>query len=89
MDRGDTHHYALSGSAEARVLAAMAAAMGEQASMAIVEDRMWDPKTLSETLHHLEDCPAQVILMSTIPHRGRHRTGWEYVSVSSEDSANA
>tara|TARA_R100001594_G_scaffold97585_4_gene131990 strand:- start:3851 stop:5173 length:1323 start_codon:yes stop_codon:yes gene_type:complete len=89
LERNGVRHYALSGSTEARVLAAMAAGLEENGSMVIVDDRMWDAKTLSETLHHLEDCSAQVILMSTISHRGRQRTGWHYVSVAGEDSTDA
>lgn len=90
LERNGVRHYALSGSTEARVLAAMAAGLdGEKSGMVIVDDRMWDAKTLGETLLHLEDCSAQVILMSTISHRGRQRTGWQYVSVAKEDSTDA
>jgi len=89
LQRGDVCHYALSGSTEARVLAAMAAGLNEDSSMVIVDDRMWDAKTLSETLQHLEDCKAQVILMSTISHRGRQRTGWNYVEVAEKGSEDA
>ena len=89
--RPDGIHVALSGSTESRVLGAMAAALTIPGipSVVILDDRMWDPKTLSETLRYLEDCQAQVILMSTISHRGRHRTGWNYVSVAPEGSTDA
>tara|TARA_R110002051_G_scaffold156492_1_gene228258 strand:+ start:19396 stop:20727 length:1332 start_codon:yes stop_codon:yes gene_type:complete len=73
---------ALSGSAEARVLAAMAAALPKNADvpgLIVVEDRMWDHQNLAKTMHALEQSPYQVLIMTTTKPRGRKRSGWKYI----------
>ena len=95
LKRGGEEHHALSGSTEARVLAAMGAAlavMSNQSSMVILDDRMWDAKTLARTMERLEhpqieDAPVQFILMSTFKPRGRARAKWKYVEIQSKGYA--
>ena len=92
LKRGGCFHTALSGSTEARVLATMAStlkgASDRWSNLVVMDDRMWDPTTLSKVLAGLEDAPGQIIVMSTIKPRGRRREGWHYVEVernASED----
>ena len=77
-------HTALSGSTEARVLAAMTAALAKpnQLTVLVVDDRMWDGITLSRTLRALEDAPCQVIVMSTMLPRGRRRQTWATIELN-------
>ncbi len=83
LKRSNGLHIALSGSTEARVLGAMAAALTRPGvpSVVILDDRMWDPKTLYRTLAALDDCPAQVVIMSTQRPKGKQRAKWEYVQI--------
>jgi hypothetical protein len=76
-------HTALSGSTEARVLAAMTAALAkpDQLTVLVVDDRMWDGITLARTLRALEDAPCQVIVMSTMLPRGRRRQSWGVIEL--------
>tara|TARA_R110002020_G_scaffold12271_1_gene45180 strand:- start:2241 stop:3638 length:1398 start_codon:yes stop_codon:yes gene_type:complete len=76
-------HRALSGSTEARVLGAMAAALTPpgQPAMVIIDDRMWDTATLSRTMAAMEEAPCQVVMMTTQKPRGRKRSGWEYIEL--------
>jgi len=79
---GDDFRSALSGSTEARVLAAMAAALpthSDGPSLIVVEDRMWDHQNLAKTMQALEKSLHQVIIMTTTKPRGRQRAGWKYV----------
>ena len=80
--RNGERHIALSGSTEARVLAAIASAMSGSMDVIVVDDRMWDPRTLAKTLKVLEKAPCQVIVMSTAMPRGKKRKAWTYVEVS-------
>tara|TARA_R100001082_G_scaffold104280_1_gene75526 strand:- start:30327 stop:31565 length:1239 start_codon:yes stop_codon:yes gene_type:complete len=81
--KGATHN-ALSGSTEARVLAAMGAALSDCAhSVVIVDDRMWDSGTMASTMKALEKAPCHVIMMTTSKPRGRARKGWTYVDMQS------
>jgi len=80
--KGGVSHVALSGSTEARVLAAIAAATSSENDLIVVDDRMWDADTLKRTLTVLEKSEAQVIVMSTIKPKGRKRGAWNYVEVS-------
>ena len=80
--RNGEGHIALSGSTEARLLAAIAAAIAFPGDLIVVDDRMWDPLTLGKTLEVLEKSPNQVVVMSTIKPRGRKRSSWSYVEVS-------
>jgi len=73
---------ALSGSTEARVLAALCAGLAEDHDLIVVDDRMWDAATLKKTLEVLEKAPCQVLVMSTIKPKGRKRSAWKYVGVS-------
>ena len=85
LRRGDQVHTALSGSTEARTLAAMGTALSNidaKPVLVILDDRMWDTETLSKTMEKLEKGPGQVILMSTTSPRGRKRSAWKYVEVS-------
>lgn len=84
-------HTALSGSTEARVLAAMAAAlaMPNQPAVVVVDDRMWDSATLAKTMQALEKAPCQVILMSTIKPRGRNRSKWNYIDIKKVEADDA
>lgn len=76
-------HTALSGSTEARVLAAMTAALAVpgKLNVLVVDDRMWDGMTLARTLRALQDAPCQVILMSTMLPRGRRRQSWTTIEL--------
>lgn len=82
LTRCDELHTALSGSTEARLLAAVSCALAEESSVIIVDDRMWDALTLGKTMEVLEKAPCQVVVMSTIKPRGRKRSAWKYVEVS-------
>lgn len=82
--RPDGLHTALSGSTEARVIAAMGAALADQSGIPgviVMDDRMWDADMLGKTMAALENCPCQVIIMSTIKPKGRPRAKWKYVEV--------
>ena len=82
LARDGGSHIALSGSTEARVLAAIASATAGSYDLIVVDDRMWDADTLKKTLTVLEKSKAQVIVMSTIRPKGRKRGAWTYVEVS-------
>jgi hypothetical protein len=83
LDGGTQIHFTLSGSTEARFLAALACAVASpRAPLIVVEDRMWDTNTLARTMAALEKSPAQVILMSTIKPKGKRRKAWQYVELS-------
>ena len=82
LTRNGERHTALSGSTEARLLAAIAAAVAFPSDLIVVDDRMWDPLTLGKTLEVLEKSPNQVVVMSTIKPRGRKRSSWSYVEIS-------
>lgn len=77
-------HIALSGSTEARILAAIASGLAEENDLIVVDDRMWDSDTLRKTMIALEKSPAQVVIMSTISPKGRARKAWKYVKISRE-----
>lgn len=81
-------HVALSGSTEARVLAAITAALSDKDSLniVVVDDRMWDSGTLARMLQVLEDAPCQVIVMSTFGPRGRRRQGWTLIELDARYS---
>jgi len=83
LSRGGEKHYALSGSAEARTLAAMGSALAADGESAIIilDDRMWDTSNLARTMERLEKAPCQVIMMSTFKPRGRARSEWDYIDV--------
>ncbi len=81
LARNGGHHVALSGSTEARVLAAIASALSDEEALVVVDDRMWDSGTLSRTMEVLEKAPCQVLVMSTIKPRGRRRASWTYVEI--------
>jgi len=85
-------HIALSGSTEARTLAAMSAAFvaskrgrGQEEenypAVIVVDDRMWDTATLAKTMKGLEKVDCQVIVMTTQRPRGRQREAWTYVEL--------
>jgi|TARA_R100000084_G_scaffold46602_1_gene19252 ABC-type cobalamin/Fe3+-siderophores transport system ATPase subunit len=81
-------HVALSGSTEARTLAAMSAALiknedsnVDKLSIIVVDDRMWDTATLAKTMKELEAVDCQVIMMSTQKPRGRAREAWTYIDL--------
>lgn len=84
LRRGTEDHYALSGSTEARLVAAIAGALGGEDDLTIVDDRMWDAKTLGQTLEVLRKSPSQVIVMTTIRPKGKQRAGWTYVTIERE-----
>ena len=78
-----TLHTALSGSTEARVIAALAAALADSADdLLVVDDRMWDSPTLAKTMKALEKAPCQVLIMSTMKPRGKKRSNWQYVELT-------
>lgn len=84
IERKAKVYYALSGSTEARILAAMGAALGSSAhSVVIVDDRMWDSTTMASTMKALEKSPCRVIMMATSKPRGRARKGWTYIDMDS------
>ena len=72
LRRANGLHIALSGSTEARVLGAMAAALTRPGipSVVILDDRMWDPETL--------------VIMSTMRPKGKRRVKWTYVQIGSD-----
>jgi energy-coupling factor transporter ATP-binding protein EcfA2 len=82
LTRYDELHTALSGSTEARLLAAVSCALADESSVIVVDDRMWDALTLGKTMEVLEKAPCQVVVMSTIKPRGRKRSAWKYIEVS-------
>ena len=88
LKRENGLHVALSGSTEARTLAAMSAALIENEdsdednlSIIVVDDRMWDTNTLAKTMKELESVDCQVIMMTTQKPRGRAREAWTYVDL--------
>ncbi len=83
-------HVALSGSTEARVLAAMTAALADptKLNVLIVDDRMWDSGNLGRTLRALGDAPCQVLVMSTLAPRGRPRAGWHVIELEARYEAD-
>ena len=85
LKRGDVEYIALSGSTEARVLAAIAATLSDENDLVVVDDRMWDGATLGKTLGALEGARCQVLVMSTIKPKGRRRAAWSYVEVNREE----
>lgn len=85
LRRGDVEYIALSGSTEARVLAAIAATLSDENDLLVVDDRMWDGATLGKTLGALEGARCQVLVMSTIKPKGRRRAAWNYVEVNREE----
>ncbi len=86
LDRGSEEDKAsftaLSGSTEARLLAAIASALAGPSDLIVVDDRMWDAGTLRRTMVALEKAEAQVVIMSTIKPKGRKRGAWKYISIS-------
>lgn len=84
---GETH-YALSGSTEARVLAAMCCALNGpgKLSVVVVDDRMWDGMTLAKTLKALERAPCMVVMMSTMLPRGRARASWTFIELTGPEA---
>jgi len=88
LRRADGLHQALSGSTEARTLGAMAAALvsfrgKSRPAVIILDDRMWDMKTLAKTMASLEAIDCQVIIMSTARPKGKPRKEWTYIDVGS------
>ena len=88
LKRENGLHVALSGSTEARTLAAMSAALVENEdsdednlSIIVVDDRMWDTNTLAKTMKELESVDCQVIMMTTQKPRGRAREAWTYIDL--------
>ena len=90
LRRGGILYRALSGSTEVRVLAAIGAALGacveDRATILLLDDRMWDRKTLARTMRALEKAPCQVIIMSTDEPAGRQRKAWTRVRLTSAAS---
>ena len=86
LRRGQNLYRALSGSTEVRVLAAIGAALGacveDRATILLLDDRMWDRKTLARTMRALEQAPCQVIIMSTDEPAGRQRKAWTRVQLT-------
>lgn len=66
--RGGKRYAALSGSTEARVLAAMASALAEpgKPGVLVLDDRMWSEANLLRTMTALQNAPCQVIITSTV-----------------------
>lgn len=83
-------HVALSGSAEARVLAAMTASFAapDKLNLLVVDDRMWDSGNLGRTLRALGDAECQVLVMSTLAPRGRPRSGWQVIELEARYDAD-
>lgn len=82
MERGGKIRTALSGSTEARLLAAIAAALADESkSLLVVDDRMWDAGTLGKMLGVLERAPCQVLVMTTVKPKGKKREDWTYIKV--------
>lgn len=85
--KGGRWDAALSGSTEARVLAAMACGMNPpgRATVLVVDDRSFDGAHLARLLRDLEKAPCQVIVMSTIEPRGRKRASWTVIKLGEVD----
>jgi len=88
LARDNGLHVALSGSTEARILAAMSAGLlenlrenGDYPALIVLDDRMWDTSTLAKTMKELEKVDCQVIVMSTQKPRGREREAWTYIEL--------
>jgi len=90
--RENGFHIALSGSTEARILAAMSAAFvlsmrgrdqdeSKYPALIVVDDRMWDTSTLAKTMKALEKVDCQVIMMTTQKPRGKVREAWTYIEL--------
>jgi len=87
LHRGEEKHIALSGSTEARLIAALGAALADSDDhLLVVDDRMWDAGTLAKTLGALEKAPCQVIVMSTVRPKGKKRANWSYLGLERGDS---
>ena len=82
LERDNETHTALSGSTEARLLAAIAAQLGGKDDLIVVDDRMWDADTLARTMSVLEKAESQVILMTTLKPKGRKKANWTYVEIA-------
>jgi hypothetical protein len=82
LERDNETHTALSGSTEARLLAAIAAQLGGKEDLIVVDDRMWDADTLARTMGVLEKAESQVILMTTLKPKGRKKANWTYVEIA-------
>ena len=89
LSRRGESHYALSGSTEARVLAAMCCALNGpgKLSIVVVDDRMWDGMTLAKTLKALEKAPCMIVMMSTMLPRGRARASWTFIELAGTEDA--
>lgn len=68
LHRAGVGHAALSGSTEARVLAAIACALSLPGlpGIIVLDDRMWSPDNLITSMEALAGAPCQVIITSTI-----------------------
>ena len=84
LRNGQTHK-ALSGSTEARVIAAIAAALSTPISLILLDDRMFSTSTLSKTLSVLEKAEGQVVAMGLKRPPGKPRKKWTYVQVVRTD----
>jgi hypothetical protein len=83
--RNGRTHKALSGSTEARVIAAIAAALSTPTSLILLDDRMFSTSTLSKTLSVLEKAEGQVVAMGLKRPPGKPRKEWTYVQVVRTD----
>ena len=54
---------------------------GDHPALIVVDDRMWDSKTLAKTMAALEKIDCQVLLMTTSKPRGKGREAWTYVNL--------
>jgi len=81
LRREGEDHYALSGSTEARVLAALACALAPQGSLIPLDDRMWSKKSQGKTLKALKEAPHQVVLPTTLPPTAAQAKGWAVLTV--------
>ena len=80
--RHQEEHYALSGSTEARVLAALACGMFPAGSIIPLDDRMWSKPTLGKTLKALAKAPHQVVVPTTIAPTASQSKGWSVLAIS-------
>ena len=82
----DEWHSALSGCTEARVLGAMgcALAMRGRLSIVILDDRQWSGQLLADQMRAYDGAPCQIIIMTTVPPKGRMRASWTVLDLNEQ-----
>lgn len=85
LNQGDRGIFtSLSGAEWATVVTAVACAAGDtrdkdEPIVLVIEDRAWDPKTLSSVMKQLQKFNGQVVIQSTVKPRGRISSEWTVI----------